>query len=148
MKYICATPHKIKGLKSQAGNMMVLSVFAIVVLSVLGISMSRLMGASSTAILYEVYGLRALNAARSGLDEKVLQVFAGQESDANACTTPLATRYFAVVGMDNCSASTICTVTTVENTNYYRFESTGTCELDAEGIVVSRTLAIDGRDVQ
>lgn len=148
MKYICATLPKTASLNKQSGNMMVMSVFAIVVLGVLGLSMSRLLATSASSIIYEVYGLRALNAARSGLDEKVLQVFAGQTSDPVACTSVLPTSTFTVEGLKNCSVTTLCTVTTVDNTNYYRFESTGTCELTEEGIVVSRTLAIDGRDVQ
>ena len=148
MKYICAIRRNNKALHSQLGNMMVMSIFTIVVLGFLGLSMSRLLGASSSNLLYEVYGLRALNAARSGLDEKVLQVFAGQTSDSNACTATLPIRTFSVDGLEKCTAEAICTVTTVDNTNYYRFESTGTCTLDAEKIVISRTLAIDGRDVQ
>ena len=148
MKYICATRPKQTGLKTQSGNMLMMSVFTIVVLGFLGLAMARLLATSSSSLLYEVYGLRALNAARSGLDEKVLHVFATQESDPVACTTALPTKTFVVDGLRNCSVTAICTVTTVDSTNYYRFESTGTCELEAEGIVVSRTLAIDGRDVQ
>lgn len=148
MKYICATHHKSNGMTSQAGNMLLISVFTITVLAVLGLAISRLLATGSSAIIYEVYGLRALNAARSGLDEKVLEVFAGQDSDPNACSTQSPIREFNVRGLDNCNASTVCTVTVVDNTNYYRFESTGTCEFEEDGIVVSRTLAIDGRDIQ
>lgn len=148
MKYICAIHPNSASLKKQRGSMMMMSIFAIVVLGVLGLSMSRLLATSASTIIYEVYGLRALNAARSGLDEKVLHVFATQTSDPVACTTALPTTTFTIVGLENCSATTVCTVTTVDSTNYYRFESTGTCTLEEEGIVVSRTLAIDGRDVQ
>lgn len=132
-----------------------MSIFAIVVLSFLGISMARLMGTSSSSVVYEVYGLRALNAARSGLDQKVLDVFQGQDSDASRCDADgsnnalwVQQSFDAVPGMKNCRAVALCTITQVDGTNYYRFESQGICELEQEGIVVSRTLAIDGRDVQ
>ena len=156
MKYICVTPRSFPNLAHQAGNMLLMSVFAIVVLGFLGISMSRLMGTSSDALVYEVYGLRALNAARSGLDEKVLQVFATQESDPTQCYSDSDSvdgslsviRTFTVEGLENCSVTALCTVSEVDDTNYYRFESQGVCELDLEAIVVSRTLAIDGRDIE
>lgn len=155
MKYICKTHHSLKGLGQQSGNMLIMSIFAILVLAFLGLSMSRLLGTSSATIVYEVYGLRALNAARSGLDQKVLDVFAGQTSDASRCDADgsdsnlwVQEDFNNIPGMENCSVVALCTVTEVDSTNYYRFESQGTCELEGEGIVVSRTLAIDGRDVQ
>lgn len=156
MKYICAIPLSRSALKYQKGNMLMMSVFAIVVLAFLGGSMSRLLATGSDALVYEVYGLRALNAARSGLDEKVLQVFATQESDPNQCYSDAGTidgslsveRVFSVDGLQNCRVTALCTVSEIDSTSYYRFESQGLCELETDNIVVSRTLAIDGRDIQ
>jgi len=132
--------------------MMLMSVFAIIVLGFLGLSMSRLLGASSTSVVYEVYGLHALNAARSGLDAQVRRVFATQQSDASQCDAVGNMRttqeFLTIEGMETCRAISLCTVTQVDGTNYFRFESQGICELPQENIVVSRTLAIDGRDVQ
>lgn len=155
MKFICKTRPKISNLRQQAGNMLIMSIFAILILAFLGMSMSRLLGTSSATIVYEVYGLKALNAARSGLDQKVLDVFAGQTSDPNRCDADgsdsnlwVQEDFDHIDGMENCSVTALCTVTEVDGTNYYRFESQGMCELEGDGIVVSRTLAIDGRDVQ
>ncbi len=127
--------------------MLVMSIFVIIVLSFLAIAMSRLLGTASDALVYEVYGLRAMNAARSGLEQKVLEVFAGQTSDPALCTNIPATdsREFYTLGLENCSTRFACQVTTVDATNYYRFESTGTCQI--EDVIVSRTIAIDARDV-
>lgn len=155
MKYICVTPRKMRAVYQQRGNMLVISIFTIVVLSALGMSMAKLTATSSSSVVYEVYGLRALNAARSGLDQKVLDVFQGQTSDAARCDADgsnsalwIQQSFDDVSGLRNCKVKALCTVTEVDGTNYFRFESQGTCELDSEGIVVSRTLAIDGRDFQ
>lgn len=155
MKFICKTRPDFSSPKQQSGNMLIMSIFAIVVLAFLGMSMAQLLATSSSSIVYEVYGLRALNAARSGLDQKVLDVFSGQTSDANRCDADgsdsdlwVQQDFSDIPGMENCSVIALCTVTEVDDTNYYRFESQGMCELEDEGIVVSRTLAIDGRDVQ
>jgi len=138
--------------------MLLISIFAIVTLGFLGMSMSRLLSTSSSAIIYEVYGLHALNAARSGLEKQVLSVFSTQSSDASVCYAEGAnlsdlskrqiTQYTGIEGMESCSSESLCTVVEVDGTNYFRFESQGICQLEGENIVVSRTLAIDGRDVQ
>ena len=155
MKYICAIRPNIKIMKAQSGNMLMMSIFAIVVLSALGVSMSRLISTSSSSIVYEVYGLKALNAARSGLDQKVLDVFQEQTSDSTRCDSDgsdsslwVQQSFESVPGLENCRVVALCTVTDIDSTSYFRFESQGICEIEAEGIVVSRTLAIDGRDFQ
>lgn len=140
-------PHK-AGLVRQAGNMMMMAIFTIVILGFVGLGITRIFGTSADALVYEVYGLRALNAARSGLDDIVLQVFTNQASDPAFCTAasdPDNRIDFTVSGLENCHAQFGCAVNQIGDTNYYRFESQGTCEID--NIVVSRTIAIDAKDI-
>lgn len=153
MKHICATRPSGRRLLKQRGNMLIISIFSIVVLSALGISMARLNASSSSSIVYEVYGLKALNAARSGLDQKFLDVFEGQTGDLARCDADgsnsslwVEQDFNTTSGLENCRVVALCTVTVVDGKGYFRFESQGICELEDDGMVVSRTLATDGRD--
>ena len=59
----------------QRGSMLVISLFVIIVMALLGLTLSRLLSASSESIIYEVYGQRALNAARAGVEAQIALAF-------------------------------------------------------------------------
>lgn len=126
--------------------MLVISVFTIVVMAFLAVTLTRLLATSQEAIVYEVLGLRALNAARSGLEQGVRDVFCTQAVNLNNCTgSETLQNYGNLQGLQGCSATYACTNTTVDTVNYFRFESRGQCIVD--DLIVSRTVSIDGKNI-
>lgn len=125
--------------------MLMISVFVIVVMSAWVITLTRLLSTSQDAVVYEVLGVRALNAARSGLEQAVREVFPTQDSDASACNDVGKNQdYSTIPGMLGCSAVYACTVSKIKGVDYFRFESRGQC-ISGDWIV-SRTVSIDGKD--
>ncbi|XOV79572.1 MAG: type II secretory pathway protein [Aestuariibacter sp.] len=147
MKYTCAMCRNRQfGPASQQGSMLVISVFVIVVMSFLAVTLTRLISTSQDAIAYEVIGLRALNAARSGLEQGVLSVFCTQAVNIDNCSGGTTTQDFSdIQGLLGCSATYACTNTEVDGVNYFRFESQGQCI--SSDFIVSRTVSIDGKNI-
>ena len=131
-----------KNSSKQRGSMLVTALFVIIVLSLLGLAMTRLLSASADAVVHEVYGLRALNAAQSGLQRVMANAF--PVTGASTCAA-VNINFAGIAGLDNCSASATCTLVefNADNLNYYRFESTGTCQVG--DIITRRKVAADGR---
>lgn len=120
-----------------------IALFVIIIMALLGLTMVRLLSASADAVTHEVYGVRALNAAQSSLEMSIRQAFPATQDGASVCTISSYT-FASIPGLQNCSASTSCTLITGfedETINYYRFQSTGLC---SEGkVTASRTVAVD-----
>lgn len=133
----------------QSGSMLVLALFIIIVMTMLGLSMTTLMSSSADAVIYEVYGLRARNAARIGLEQSLQAVFSTTPASVAGCTA--ASRSFdGVAGLKNCKFESSCTT---KNYNFedgsattFYFSSTGSC--DGGQITVSRTLEVDALERQ
>lgn len=125
--------------------MLVISIFVILVMSLLGLAMTRILSSSSESVVYEVYGLKALNAARTGLERNVSTVF---DLDATTVTGNCGSdnrNLNAIPGFENCRYEASCTsVPNINGQNYFRFNSTGICTIG--NVVVSRTVAVDARN--
>lgn len=138
----------LRSVTRQSGSMLVISIFVIVVMSLLGIAMIRMLTGAADSGLHEVYGFRALNAAQSGIEAKMAQVFPLTIGgyDAAQCSDVSATINFGntVAGLENCSFTHNCErVNPDTNLDYLRFSSTGQCV--AGDIVTSRTLLVDAK---
>lgn len=144
---------------NQRGSSLVLALFIIVVMSLLGAAMLRMMSTSSETIAYEVVGTRAYQAANIGLQQGLTQIFP-LHVDPNHCdgiaTTATAngdrplenwaniTSFNSVTGLMNCRAVSItCDDIKIDDVTYYRIESTGQCNIGDE--VTSRTVAVEAR---
>jgi len=125
--------------------MLFISVFVIVVLGMLGITLTGLLATSAESVTYEVLGLRALNAARSGLEVQVSLAFPLDTSSAPASACGTNNQNLSGEGFNGCSFSADCDDVGVGSNGitYFRFSSTGTCTLS--GITVNRTVAVDAR---
>ena len=126
--------------------MLFISVFVIVVLGMLGITLTGLLATSAESVTYEVLGLRALNAARSGLEVQVALAFPLDTSSAPASACGSNNQNLSGEGFNGCSFNAECAREQNVGSNgitYYRFSSTGTCTLS--GITVNRTVAVDAR---
>lgn len=129
--------------KKQQGSMLVIALFVIIIMALLGLTMVRLLSASADAVIHEVYGVRALNAAQSSLEISIRQAFPATQDGASVCTSSSYT-FNAIPGLQNCTASATCTLITGfedETIEYYRFQSTGFCS--AGKVTASRTVAVD-----
>jgi MSHA biogenesis protein MshP len=78
-------------LKNKAGFTLVQAVFILVVLSLLGVTMMRLIGVQSSTSVFALQGARAYQAARSGLEWGAVQASSG-----NPCTGIMTVENFNV----------------------------------------------------
>jgi MSHA biogenesis protein MshP len=133
-------------LAKQKGSMLVIALFVIIVFALLGLAITRLLSSSSDAIIHEVYGLRAFNAARTGLEQAISAAFPLSPNIPSCDAAPLTPVDFDpnIKGLENCSYVVGCksiTVTDGATYTYFRFESTGSCQADK--ILVSRRVSVD-----
>jgi MSHA biogenesis protein MshP len=126
--------------------MIVMALFAIIVLALLAGTLMNMISTSSNTVLYEVYGVRAKNAAQAGIQELAMTAFplgTGPQQCNQVTSSP--TSFSSIGGFQACDFSARCTTEDIsfngEDYRYYRFSSTGSCEFNS--IVVSRTLSVD-----
>lgn len=134
---------KISHIKPQSGSMLVISLFVIIIMALLGLTMVRLLSASADAVVHEVYGARALLAAQSTLELTLKDAFPLTQDGASVCSSQTKA-YTNVPGLEKCLAFSSCTLTTGfkdETTQYYSFQSIGICS--AGKVTASRTVAVD-----
>lgn len=130
----------------QSGSMIIISLFAIIVLTLLAGTLVSMISASSNSVLYEVYGVRAKNAAQAGIQELAMASFplgAGPQLCDQVINSSAS--FAGIAGLQNCQFSARCTTTDInfnsEDYRHYRFTSTGSCAFD--DLFVSRTLSVD-----
>ena len=131
---LAATP------SSQHGSMLVIALFVIIVLALLGLTMTRLLSSTSETIIYEVLGQRAINAAKSGIECAVAAKFGA------GCSNPDNKELSGVAGLESCSYSVVetppKTITDGGKTfTYLTFTGTGQCT--AGKINVTRFVYVD-----
>ncbi len=151
MKYTYLIPRKLhkteraNAKNKQQGSMLFISVFVILVMGMLGITLTNILSTSEDSIVYENLGLKALNAARSGLDIKISEAFPLLQGEPEQCDNgPVSVAFVNVVGLENCSYTAVCqSDNSISGISYFRFSSTGVCSVS--DIVVSRTVAVDAR---
>ncbi|MCU7554686.1 type II secretory pathway component [Alteromonas sp. ASW11-19] len=117
----------------QSGSMLVMSLFVIIVLSLLGITLVTMISSASQSVVHDVVGTRAHMAARSGLGHIAATALPIGASPATCNTTINSSASFTNIhGLQLCSYQARCTTTVVDNggVNYhlYRLESTGQCQ--------------------
>lgn len=123
-----------------------MTLFVIIILAFLGVTMVNLLSSSNQSVVYEVLGARAKMAAQSGVQRLLSTAFPLNSGIANCNTTVVSNAAFSTgSGLENCSYQATCTTTQVVKQNvdynYYRFESTGICQ--ANDIWTSRSVELD-----
>ncbi|MBF7073701.1 type II secretory pathway component [Glaciecola sp. MH2013] len=130
----------------QAGSMIVMALFAIIVLALLAGVLVNMLSASSNTVLYEVYGVRAKNAANAGIQELGLVSFP-LNSAPQLCNQVLSSplSFASINGFENCQFTARCSSSDInygsETHRYFKFTSTGTCGFG--DVIVSRTVSVD-----
>jgi MSHA biogenesis protein MshP len=126
-------------ISTQRGSMLVIALFVIIVLALLGLTMTRLLSSSSETIIHEVLGQRAANAARAGIDCAVAAQF------GDGCNFAEGKTFNGVAGIENCWYQVTKTQKSIKDGNknfiFWTFSSTGHCQ--AGNINVTRTVYTD-----
>jgi len=134
-----ARPITLANKSTQNGSMLVIALFVIIVLALLGLTMIRLLSSSSEAIVHEVLGQRALNAARAGIECAVANEF------GSGCNHAISKTFTGVSGLENCSYNVTPTSKLIEDGSksftYLSYSATGQCT--AGKINVTRLLFVD-----
>ena len=148
----------------QQGSSLVLALFVIIILTLLGSVLMRMISTSSETVSQEVLGARAYMAANSAMQAELQLLFPlnGGTSFCNAThtfsyefQTPLNED---IPGLYDCEAATTCDnyypiIADPTATQYYRLTSTGECgsgamEADSKVIVKSsRTIQVEARSL-
>lgn len=134
-------------LHKQVGSSLVIAIFIIVVISMLGAALVKMIRSSSDSIVYEVLGTRAYNAAQIGLQWQLQQIFPLDNNTPLTCAavSTIPPIIDTTTGLENCDiiSPIICTDIEVLGTRYYTVTSTGKCSV--AGVLTSRTLEVQAR---
>lgn len=136
---------KMNPLKNSRGSSLVIAIFILVVMSVLGASMSKVLRSNEQTYAYEVLGTRAYTTAQSGAQRKLQEIFPiGAATDNDACKSE-EFDFSAVEGINNCKANVVCSSKSHSNSGQYYFtiESTGSCDINGE--TTSRRVEVKAR---
>lgn len=135
----------IKKSDKQGGSALVLALFIIVVTTLLGAALVRMISANSETIVYEVIGTRAYQAAQAGAQRKLSEVFPLLPGSVQCSLDSEYDEFSTVKGLENCVAIDVDCVEgpTVDDIVYYTITSTGQCNV-AE-VFTSRTIEIKAR---
>jgi len=131
-----------------------IAVFIIVVMSVIGAALIRLLNDSATSTVTEVYGARAFHAAQSGIDIFLTELFP-HDSPTASCTAragsiqskAIDSSYsFNTPGLTNCSANIRCDELDLSPFpgRHFRILSSAQCTVDDQRY--SRQLLVEARD--
>jgi MSHA biogenesis protein MshP len=149
----------------QQGSSLILALFVIIILTLLGSALMRMISTSSESMSQEVLGTRAYMAANSAMQAE-LQILFPLNSAAGVCNAINLFDYDFqtalnddIPGLYDCSATTTCDnyypITPDPTvTQYYRLTSTGQCGsgvMAANSKVIvksSRTIQVEARSLQ
>jgi len=118
---------------TQQGSALVIAVFIIVVMALLAAVLARLLSGSSMTAVAEVSGQRALNAASSGVELYLAELFSGNSTDCP--DTILESSEVTSYPLKYCEAEVRCRrldLSSLNNTVHYRIKSTGRCDVGEE----------------
>jgi len=147
-------------LEMQQGSAIVMSLFVIIILTLLGSVLMRMISTSSETVSQEVLGTRAYMAANSAMQGELQQLFP-LNGVAGSCNTTnsylLQTSLNSdIPGLYDCTAATSCEnyhTDTVNLVEYYRLTSTGECGsgiMGADSKVIvksSRTIQVEAKSL-
>ncbi|GAA0811851.1 hypothetical protein GCM10009111_04910 [Colwellia asteriadis] len=146
------------------GSALILALFIIIVLTLLGVALMRVLSSSSETIAQEVIGSRALMAANSGMQAHLQKLFPLNPDPAvmiiDNCpvdkTYNLPETGIDIPGLYHCKAVATCQLYFSDPDTlikYYRLTSTGECgsgaiTSDTKDVVLSsRTIQVEARSL-
>ena len=135
--------YKMRG--RQQGVSLIMAIFIIVVLSLLGAVMIKLLKTGAGSIAREVISTRALLAAESGAQRQLVAIFPPGSSNSNTAACQLGVNY-TMAALISCNNVVVdCEYVTVDGTNYFTITSTGRCgPVGEEAVRIVEVQAKDG----
>lgn len=131
--------------RNQQGSSLVIAIFILVIMSLLGAALIKILITNEEAFTYEVLGTRAYNAAQSGLQQNIQRVFPLQNDSAVASSCADSSIAFNNEGLTGCSANVSCTSIVHKTTTFYTIKSIGQCTLNGE--VTSRAIEVEAKSI-
>jgi MSHA biogenesis protein MshP len=133
----------------QSGSSLVIAIFVIIVLSLLGAALVKILDSSQESVAFEVFGTRAYNAAQTGIQWQLAQLFP-LDGNIKMCSEISNTPpdISAVSGFEGCEIQlsvSSCVDFLHDGSRYYTIMSTGQCSVGAE--ITSRTLEVEARSL-
>lgn len=160
-------PSRTVNLVGSRGSALVLTVFVLLVMSLLAAALLRMISSSQESIVYEVYGTRALMAANSGIEAMANQIFPITpaattpaeltSNDCDAVTLAQPVNLTTTPGLENCSFTASCqdssapapadSTIQIDTTAvvFYRFTSIGTCASADGEITATRRIQVSAK---
>ncbi|WP_159459887.1 MULTISPECIES: PilX N-terminal domain-containing pilus assembly protein [Colwellia] len=137
---------KMRRSNKQKGSALVLALFIMVVMSLLGSALVRMISSNAETIVYEVLGTRAYQAAQAGAQRKLSEVFP-LLPDSKVCSANSVYDFSTIAGLENCQASDVDCIAgpVVDGVTYYTITSTGQCTV--ADVFTSRTIEIKARSL-
>jgi MSHA biogenesis protein MshP len=149
-------------LKKQHGSALILALFIIVIMSLLGSVIIRILSSSAENIVYEVVGTRAYFAAQAGIQEGLHFIYPSPEPSGIECISipylslpapqdTILIRNYSNDGLFNCTATVkVSECESVETAvgffeYYYFIESEGQCTVGE--ITTTRTIEVQSRSL-
>jgi MSHA biogenesis protein MshP len=133
------------------GSSLVIAIFIIVVLSLLGAALVKMMASSQKNVAFEVLGTRAYTAAQTGVQWQLAQLFpvglgtssTKKCSDVGHAPPPIDN----TPGLKGCAIKSPvgCSDFLHDGVRYYTVTSTGSCDIDGE--VTSRIIEVEARSL-
>lgn len=137
----------------QSGSALVIAIFALVIMTLIGSALIRMQSSSAETVVYEVIGTRAYAAAQSGIQWQLTEIFPLNTTTTTQCNRDSsgnieinAPTVSGVKGLEGCHLEVNCDDSiSHDNVQYYTITSTGSCSV--AGIVTSRTIEIEARNI-
>ena len=132
------------------GSALVIAIFILVVMTLLGSALVKMLSASAESVAFEVLGTRAFQAAQIGIEWELQKLFP-LNSSAIACQSQAIINsnkpnLSTIDGLYSCRIEALtCSSFEVNSVTYYTVESTGQCDINGE--VTSRTLQVQARSL-
>jgi MSHA biogenesis protein MshP len=127
----------------QKGSALVLALFIMVVTTLLGAVLVRMISSNAETIAYEVIGTRAYQAAQAGAQRKLSEVFP-LSAPNQTCPANSEWSFSSIKGLEGCNKVNVtCSGVTIKGIIYYTITSTGQCTVSE--IFTSRTIEIKAR---
>lgn len=138
------------------GAALPVALFIIVVMALVGAALVRIVVDTSAGVVNDVIGQRAFNAARSGAELFLVQLFPLDEptneslcEERDAALSPddnvaVYTESFTTAGLHGCSAHVYCDFAAAEGITHFRIVSQGRC--DAGDLSYTKELLLEASD--
>jgi MSHA biogenesis protein MshP len=135
-------------IKNQQGSALAIAVFIIVITSMLAAALIKMLSSTADSVAYGVIGTRAFQAAQTGVQLKLAQIF---PLGSGAVTCAVADfngipDISSVNGLENCTITVVCNSDIViDAVTYYTVTSTGSCSV--ADVTTSRTIEVGAKSL-